>query len=116
MREHEGAQFIYSYYNITGYQSSNQSFNKEENKHPKRQNNGYEGHYSELYVIIEFSPPNTYPCPLHPITPNIQPLIPPLSVQLLLSPRWYWSYDDYYNCCPPPLPPPRLRTSRSVTE
>ena len=34
-----------------------QAFNKAENKHSKRQDNGSEGRLSALYAIIEFPPP-----------------------------------------------------------
>ena len=55
MREHEGAKFIPYQYNI---KYSNKVIKTAENKHPKKQGNGSEGHFSVLYVIIEVYLPN----------------------------------------------------------
>ena len=58
-----------------------QALKNAENRHSKRQETGSEGHFSAIYVIILLLPTPPWICPLHPIPPDIQPLLPTSSVQ-----------------------------------
>ena len=63
-----------------------QAFKKAENKHLKRQETGYEGHFSSLYVIIELSPTPHWTCPIHLTPPRYPTYYSYLLCSIPLSP------------------------------